>query len=87
MVLRGSTIPGMYWQAALVSTHTQRERGKHTHKENILVVVVVVKGGGVVVQVSLLVLLSLPVAAAAVVVGVWSSPEGSEKQSNDPQQN
>ena len=31
-----------------------------------------------------LVLLSLP---AAVVVGVWSSPEGSEKQSNDSQQN
>ena len=37
--------------------------------------------------VALLVLLSLPAAAAAVVVRVWSSPEGSEKQSNDSQQN
>ena len=37
---------------------------------------------------ALLVLLSLPVAAAAaVVVRVWSSPEGSEKQSNDSPQN
>ena len=63
----------MYWQAALVSTQRERERGQHTHKENILVVVV-----------ALLVLVSLP---AAVVVGVWSSPEGSEKQSNDSQQN
>ena len=38
--------------------------------------------------VAVLVLLSLPAAAAAaVVVGVWSTPEGSEKQSNDSQQN
>ena len=44
MVLRGSTIPGMYWQSALVSTHRERERerGQHTHKVDIHVLVVVV---------------------------------------------